>query len=244
VFLLGLESAPADGLVSEWLASKPLSRWIGSVYSADRAQEFLQPLDPLRAFDVLAFVETTSAARANASGRRAPEPKREPASAATNLELAGTGDVPGAWIASEIRRAYAHTVTLSNEPSPGGGRTVCIARSSAPWRWGEGRLTQTFAAEDWRGKRLRFGAAVRADVKGPGNGAYLYLETRLKASEGAAWQPPPVRVAMPDRPVCSPRWARYAVDIDIPETADLLVIGLALAGNGAAWFGDIELNAE
>jgi hypothetical protein len=42
---------------------------------------------------------------------------------------------------------------------------------------GEGWLQQTFAAEAWRGKPLRFSSAVRADAEGLGTtGAQLYID--------------------------------------------------------------------
>jgi len=244
-FLLDLATAPAEGPVGDWLSSKPLSRSIGAVYSAEHAKEFLAPADPRRAYDILAFVETTTAARANPAGRRPPWPQREPepAATATNLELAGSSDVPEGWTSSGSWRAHGHTVALSDEPSPAGGRTVRIARASAPWRWGEGWLTQTFSAEAWRGRRLRFSGAVRAEVQGPGTGAQLYVEVRPKPREGVKWMMPPAQIAMIDRPVRSPHWSTYAVEIDVPETAHSIDLVLVLAGDGAGWFGDLELGA-
>jgi hypothetical protein len=104
-------------------------------------------------------------------------------------------------------------------------------------------LEQTFSAEPWRGKPLRFSGAVRAEVKGPGTGAQIYIEVRPKASEEAAWVMPAAAIAMIERPVRSLHWTRYSVEIDVPDAAHSIVIGLALAGNGAAWFGDLELTS-
>src|SRR5262249_11092272 len=65
VFLLPLATAPSSGPVADWLGARPPSRCIGAVYSADRAESLLDASDPRRAYDVLAFVETTTAARPN-----------------------------------------------------------------------------------------------------------------------------------------------------------------------------------
>jgi hypothetical protein len=54
---------------------------------------------------------------------------------------------------------------------------------------------------------------------------------------------PAAAIGMVDRPVRSPHWRRYAVEVDVPEQAHSIVIGLALAGNGASWFGDLELTS-
>jgi hypothetical protein len=241
--LLDLSTAPADGPVADWLTSKPPSRWIGAVYSDARVQEYMHNGDPRGEFDILAFVERTTAARANPTGRRPAWSQHEPVEAAANMQLAGCGDVPDAWASSGNWRAHGHAVALSDERTPAGGRTVCISRIAAPWRWGEGWLAQTFLAEPWRGKRLRFGGAVRAEVQEPGASAQLYVEIRPKPPEGAIWAMPASGVAMIDPSVRSPDWASYCVEIDVPPEAHSIVIGCALAGSGAAWFGDLELEA-
>ena len=243
-YLLDLATAPAEGPVADWLASRPLSRSIGAVYSAEDAEKYLEAADPRRNYDVLAFVESTTAARATEAGRRSHPSKQDLAPAATNLELGGTGDVPEGWEWSGGRRAHAHRITPTDERSPLGARCVHLARASAPWRWGEGRLQQVFSADACRGKRLRFGAAVRAAVQGPGTGAQLFIEVRRTPPEGTPWMMPAAAIAMIERPVRSQRWTRYAAEINVQEDAQSIVIGLALAGSGAAWFGDLELESR
>jgi hypothetical protein len=46
------------------------------------------------------------------------------------------------------------------------------------------------------------------------------------------------------RPMRSPQWANYRIAIEVPTEAHSITIGCALAGNGAAWFGDFELAAS
>jgi erythromycin esterase len=242
-FLMDLATLPAAGPVPDWLASQPLSRSIGSMYSAEHAEKYFEAVDPRRAYDMLAFVESTTAARPTEMGRRASSPKREPVPAATNLELAGSGEVPEGWTWSASRRAHAYQIARLEERSPSGGRVVRIAREPAPWRWGEGRLEQTLSAESWRGRRLRFACVVRADVQGPGTGAQLYIEVRPRPPEEVTWMTPASVLAMLERPMRSARWSKYAVEVAVPEEAHTIVIGLALAGDGAAWFADLELKS-
>jgi erythromycin esterase len=239
--LLDLATAPGTGPVADWLASQPLSRSIGAVYSPEHADKFLEPGDPRRLYDVLAFVQSTTAARPNAAGRRSPAPAPEPAAAPINLELGGSGEVPDGWDWSAPRRMHAHRLVLSDGPSPAGGRSLRMLRPPAPWRWGEGRLEQTFLAEAWRGKRLRFAAAMCAEADGPGTAAHLYIEVRSKQPEGMPWSMPASSLVTTEPPVGCARWKTYVVEIDIAEDAHTIVIGLALGGTGAAWFADLAL---
>ena len=85
---------------------------------------------------------------------------------------------------------------------------------------------------------------MRAEVSGLGTGAQLYSEVRPKRPEGVAWMLPASVLAMIEPPVRSAQWQTYAVEVEVPDNADSIVIGLALAGNGAAWFGDLELEAS
>lgn len=239
VFLLDLATAPA-GPVSDWLASRPLSRHVGAVYSADEADTYLDPGDPRHAFDMLAFIERTTAARP-LSPLPPRAPRREPERAPVNLDLAGSGSVPDGWSWFTTRGAHEHRLAVLEQASPAGRHSVEIARQPGPWRWGDGRLEQTFLAEDWHGKRLRLSGAIRAQVPGPGSGAQLYIETRGKPSEDTHPMMSLLGIAMVDQPVRSSQWARYTVEIEVPEPAYAIVIGVAFAGDGAAWFGDLAL---
>jgi erythromycin esterase len=241
LFLLDLSAAPPDGPVADWLAAKPPTRWIGSVYSQARAQEYLHAADPRRESDLLAFVECTTAARPNPCGRRPVWSRQELVASPTNLQLDGNGVLPDFWTSSGNWRMHGHDVALSETRSPAGGRTVHISRASAPWRWGEGWLTQMFPAAPWHGKRLQFKGAVRAEVHEWGAGAQLYVEVRPAPPKGAIWTLPATHLAMIESPVRSPQWQTYQIEIEVPTEAHSISIGCALAGNGAAWFGDLEL---
>jgi hypothetical protein len=74
--------------------------------------------------------------------------------------------------------------------------------------------------------------------------AHVYIEVRAKAPHGTVWMMPAGAMGMLDEPVRSPQWTRYAVEADVPDTADTITIGMALAGNGAGWFSDLELETD
>ena len=65
IFALDLRSAPQAGPVADWLAQPHASRTIGAVYSDATAATYLMPLRASTSYDVLLFVESTTAARKN-----------------------------------------------------------------------------------------------------------------------------------------------------------------------------------
>lgn len=65
LFALDLRCLPASGPVAEWLNRPQLSRSIGAVYSEDAAARYLTQLNAPANFDLMLFVEKTTAARKN-----------------------------------------------------------------------------------------------------------------------------------------------------------------------------------
>jgi erythromycin esterase len=191
MFFIKLSNASPCHRVADWLSSKPASRWIGAVYSETDPGKYYYKVDPRSNFNVLGFVAETTASRPTLSGRRPTWLSHHVAPAAGNLCFKGQSDIPDGWVTSGNWRAHGHVVTLCEMRTPLGGRTVRISRASAPWRWGEGWIAQTFSAEPHRGTRLRFGASARADVEGPGAAAHLRrspIQVARRYAMGAATQ--------------------------------------------------------
>ena len=112
-------------------------------------------------------------------------------------------------------------------------------------RGGHGQLIQKISAQAWQGKRLKFAAAIRTKAEGVGAGALLFLKFLPKPDDDESnfFVTPLAAAASTAQPVQSPNWARFSVEADVPEAADSFIIGLAVTGNGAARFGDLEFTA-
>src|SRR5262249_41346146 len=169
---LDLTRVPADGPVATWMASKPLQRLIGAVFLPERELTYALPCDPRENFDVLLFVESTAAARAEpwtpGTVPLAPMLVTETNEVPTNLGLAGGDAIPNGWHQTATGE---YLVAVTDEASPRRGRTLRIAGTRPPFA--EGALTQSFAAAPWRGRRLIFSAAMRAETGRIGTGAQL-----------------------------------------------------------------------
>jgi len=233
ILALDLTNIPPDGPVTKWLASKPSQRSIGAVFAGYEGLH-AEAANPRDKYDVLLFVERTTAARGNPSPsfpRTATGSNAEP----TNLMLAGAR-YPDSWRAISYSR-HPYDVMVVEEESPSAGRAVRIARSDNSLVWGDGILTQTFPVGRWRGQRVVFSAAMRAQAARIGAGAQLVVAFLSKSGE-------PVQVMAAGAPVRSPRWTRRSIAADVPGNAERIQISLATTGAAEGWFGDIALEAK
>jgi erythromycin esterase len=242
LFALDLARVPANGPVAKWMASKPAQRMIGGGFVPKYEHNMNSAGDPRDNYDAILFVERTTAARGNPTPpdrSTAPAANEEP----TNLALAGSNGIPKGWSVIDAsfypNALYPYGAVVADDPSPKGGRAVRIARADSTLPWGHGALSQSFPAAPWRGRRLILSAAIRADAPRIGTGAQLAVHVR----NGRSDEDPVLLALQPDGPVRSSDWTRRSVAVDIPADAERIQISLAFTGNGAGWFGDIELES-
>jgi len=241
LYALDLTRVPAEGPVARWMVSRPRQRMLGNVLAAPEYRTDFAA-DPRDSWDIVAFVESTTAARGNPrsvkQGAKA-KGNGEP----TNLALTGSGGIPNGWgeIDSGFLTAdhYFFAVALADEPSPSGGKTVRIARPSSPVAWGDRALGQSFPAAPWRGKRLTFSAAMRADAPRIGTGTQILLEVFPKGEDAKS-----IVALQAGGPLRSPQWTRCSIAIDVPADAERIQISLVMTGDGAGLFGDLTLAAD
>ncbi len=239
-----LRRLPSAGSVGEWFNTERMTHDIGVYDEQNEAHNFVT-LPVARVFDVLLFVEKTSAARALASGRRPPYPKLATA-ANLDFESGEVGGVPADWIArppsvsdvasSDTPVYFGFTTAISQERPRSGRRCAEISRVPGK-HYGEavGWLQQRIDAAPFRGKRIRLRAAVRADVIGPGNQAHLWLRVSSKDLTPLFFD------AMLDRPITSSEWRDYEIVGEVPNDAETIEYGLALVGDGRAWLDAVSM---
>ena len=241
---LDLTDAPREGPVAAWLKSEIPMRSIGGIFGFPKDNKYgvtySETIKPREHFDAVMFIAETTPARPN--GFEISRPASVALPGPSNLNLSGEG-VPTGW-RTAVHRKHAHTIAMSSERSPRGGRTVCVSRE-APWRWGDGQLVQTISAQDYGRKRLRFAAAVRTIVTDAGAGALLFLRFLPKPDGDADdfYLSSLATVAPAEQPLQTPHWTTIAVEADLPDAAGSFVIGLVMTGNGVALFGDLEFTA-
>jgi hypothetical protein len=118
--------------------------------------------------------------------------------------------------------------------SPCEGIRSAFLRSKTDTPTGYGTFMQAFGAQDFRGKRLRFSAAVR--VKDVDGWAGLWMRV-----EGDDPKQPLGFDNMQGRAlVGSTGCKRYDVVLDVPSEATAIMAGLLLSGTGQAWLDGVR----
>jgi hypothetical protein len=100
-------------------------------------------------------------------------------------------------------------------------------------RRGPAAFFQAFKAGQFKGKRIR----VTAYVKAAGNhgGAFLWrnLEERHRLSA----------YAFPGEPIsANTDWERHVIVIEVPPTTEAIVFGVTLSGRGTIWVDDVAID--
>ena len=244
LYVIDLANGPRQGAAAEWLDAETPMRAIGGIYGLPEdnpyGASYTEKVIPRAHFDALVFVSETTAARRNRDIR--PRPKSPVLPNPTNVALAGER-VPMGWHVEADGQNH-HQVAICNARTPSNGGTVRIDRD-APRRWGQVSLVQKISAQAYRGRRLRFSAAVRTRVVEVGAGALLFVRCLPIGNDGVSdFFAAPLSTAVSDAaPVQSPQWTTCAVEAMIPESAACFVIGFILTGNGTAWFADTQLTS-
>jgi anti-sigma factor RsiW len=138
------------------------------------------------------------------------------------------GDVqlPDGWSASgshpqDYEMGVDHTVAH-------GGRASGYVRPKVSDPAGYGTLMQVFAADDYRGKRIRMSGYIK--VENVAGRAGLWM--RVDGPEGETMQ---------DRPVTGTTgWEKFQVILDVPPDSDQIAFGVLLKGAGIVWVDDFQ----
>ena len=144
-----------------------------------------------------------------------------------------TTQVPQGWIlAGSDPDAYE---VGTDAATAHGGNASGFIRAKANPSNGFGTLMQMFKADEYRGRRLRLTAFVKAeDVL---NWAGLWM--RLDGHEGQKLG----FDNMQARPIKGTTdWAAYQVVLDVPETSAAVAFGVLLVGMGHVWVDDFAFD--
>ncbi len=99
-------------------------------------------------------------------------------------------------------------------------------------------LLQQVDAASYRGKTIRFKAAVRIDAAGPLDRAQLWLRVDRAGGRAGFFD------NMDDRPIRGKAWGEYEIVGDVAKDAVVIMVGMIVSGTASAWIDDVSLKAE
>jgi hypothetical protein len=152
------------------------------------------------------------------------------------LEQTEPGRAPAGWALRPRSQAFGYQARVSAERPHGGRRCLELELPTSPLSFGHfGLVTQSLPAVALRGKRVRFRAAVRAEVPASAYGAALYARVLRPGFR------PGHSDDMADRTIRHKEWKEHHVVIDVAADAERLEVGFLLTSPGKAWFDDAAL---
>ena len=147
------------------------------------------------------------------------------------LEEGDLGQVPTGWFGN----MPGYTARLLAEGAAAGKRSVEIEFKEPNPQSNFGLLRQSFDATPYRGKQVRFRAAVRIEAETPQDRAQLWF--RVDRAGGL----PGFFDNMDSRPIRSRDWQYFEITGDVAGDAQVLNIGMILSQKGRAWISDMTL---
>lgn len=153
-----------------------------------------------------------------------------------DFELGQLGEQPADWFVPDIP---GYRVTTTDQQPAAGNRCATIATTEQAGEAPFGNLLQQVDARPFRGRRVRFRAAVRTEVNGRGNQAQMWL--RVDWTSKAGTRQVGAFDNMMNRPITLGDWDHYEIVADVDLEAEHITLGVFLMGEGQAWIDDASL---
>jgi hypothetical protein len=151
--------------------------------------------------------------------------------AVLSFTLVAQGGAPTGWILAGNKPANYETgvdATMSHNGYPTAYLKSKPSVTSADE--GFGTLMQTFRAEQYRGKRVRFRASVKTETVSQWSGLWMRID---KGSEVVGFD------NMQSRPLKGTSdWQSFDVVLEVPNDATSISFGVLLTGTGAVWLSN------
>lgn len=233
LFALDLRSAPPGPVLDYWTAAS-YSRGIGSMFTPTVPDYGFFTAVPKDHFDALLFVQKTTAARSNETGKRGREPKKPPPPKLDDpgFEVAKVGELPGWLRLTTSPKQLVYKAEVADKGCSGSKHCLVVSRTKGDVPIGLGTVATRVDATPYRGKKVTLRASVRVSGKAPGDEAFFFAS----APPAKATQEKLVWAAVPGA-----SWSRVSVEVEVPSDAPEIVIAFAVTGGASGAIDDIEV---
>ena len=150
------------------------------------------------------------------------------------FEQGQAGQAPPGWTVPSDSAGFSAQVS-AEKPESGKASGVLVADDTVLGVQQAGNLIQSIDATPYRGKRIRFRAASRAELRSPGGRARIWIGLdRPGSPNGGRWD-------YTSDTIVNPEWTHYEVVGEVPEDTRMLNLGLVLVGGGRAWIDSASI---
>jgi len=149
------------------------------------------------------------------------------------FEVGSRGQVPTGWLNPTSQ--YGYTAKLTDQNPKSGALCAVIEFTGQGQPTGFGNLMQAVDATPYRGKQVRFKAAVRTESAGNQGRAQMWVRVDRPGAVMGFFD------NMNDRPIHSAQWSYYEILGDIEEDAQGLSFGVITFGMGSVWVDDVSI---
>ena len=146
-----------------------------------------------------------------------------------DFEEGTPGSMPRGWLIPEYAVSKSYGAMITETEVKSGKYCLELSRFAEFKDSVYGSVMQSVEAKPYRGKIVKFGAWVRAEISGPVGSAHLWLIEYLPGDNIRFYD------LMENQPIVTNTWEYYEITADISEEADYINFGLMLKGNGKAW---------
>lgn len=150
-----------------------------------------------------------------------------------DFEIGDIGILPKGWFVPRYANQLGYTAFLTDKEAK--KNRLCLELNyNGKYKEGiYGSVMQSIDATPYRGKTVRFRAAVRAEIHSPKGSAHLWIRERFLDDEQAG-----LFEYNPNQPIVLSEWNYYEVVGKISPEAVVINFGLLLFGSGYAWIDD------
>lgn len=150
-----------------------------------------------------------------------------------DFEEDSLGDGRRGWFTPAKQFVPDYEATLTKAAPYHGAQCVRLSSTGTPNGREFGNVMQTFNAVPFRGKTMRFRAAVRTDGSRTARAQMWFRVDRAKRRMGFFEN-------MDAKPITSDEWGVYEIIGRIDDDAELINIGCMLIGTGSIFFDDVH----
>jgi len=151
-----------------------------------------------------------------------------------SFEEGAIGQPPPGWFVPPMVTGAGYVVQTTSE-SPKDGKKCLVISLTGRKGEGFGNILQSVDVKPYRGKKIRFRAAVRMQRGNEFGQAQLWFRVDRPNGQQGFFD------NMGNRPITSSSWAFYEIAGTVAEDAENITFGLLLAGGGSAYLDAVSL---